>query len=112
MASNRINVSVKRRLGAFVARSRELLKEETSEIELHGVGKAIISCIRVADMLSEHEYANIGRIDTMALKEEGQTNPRPKIVVTMIRALTFYDAYDRYEATVNQAKTAGEEKTL
>lgn len=104
MASNRINISLKRRLGAFVARARELLKEETDTVELHGVGKAIISCVRVADMLQEHEYANIGSVQTELLKEEGQSQARPKIIVTVIRAPTYEDAYARYQANVQQAK--------
>jgi hypothetical protein len=93
-----IRVSGQRVANSYLRDARERLK--TDAIELHGLGAAIASAVRIADTLTSQGYAVIDRVATESLQHEEESKPSvPKIVVRLVKAATFDQAMEEHLKT-------------
>mmetsp|Transcript_25770 Transcript_25770/g.45385 ORF Transcript_25770/g.45385 Transcript_25770/m.45385 type:complete len:143 (-) Transcript_25770:5937-6365(-) len=90
-----IRVSGQRVANSYLRDARERLKSGT--IELHGLGAAITSAVRIADTLTSQRYAVIDRVTTETLESEEEGRQRkPKVVIILNKATTYDQAMEEH----------------
>ena len=75
--TNKIQISAKRDTGFYVFLSKLFLMD-FDEIELHALGDAITIGVKVGELLSRYEYANISRVETTTIAPEDEETPGDK----------------------------------
>lgn len=90
-----IRVSGQRVANSYLRDARERLK--TGDLEVHGLGAAITSAVRIADTLTSQKYAVIDRVTTETLEpeEEGRQS-KPKVVIRLSKASTYDQAMEEH----------------
>jgi hypothetical protein len=96
--SNKIQISAKRDTGFYVFLSKLFLMD-FSDIELHALGDAIGTCVKVGELLCRYEYTVIDRIETTTIvpteAEEQDDQPRrgkkAKLIVRLKKGPKFND---------------------
>ncbi|CAG9325738.1 unnamed protein product [Blepharisma stoltei] len=93
-----IKVSLRRPYPAFVAHSKEILKEH-GHVELQGLGEASANTVRAAEMLCSLGYADLEKFETLSVTEPDHKNidrRRNKVVVALTRSAGFDKAYNEF----------------
>jgi hypothetical protein len=68
--SNKVQISAKRDTGFYVFLSKLFLMD-FNDIELHALGDAITTCVKVGELLCRYGYTTIERIETTTIAPEG-----------------------------------------
>jgi hypothetical protein len=98
--SNKIQISAKRDTGFYVFLSKIFLLDY-DEIELHALGDAINTGVKVGELLCRHEYTTISKLETTTIEPgsegdtqgEDQSRPRrgkkAKLIVKLRKSAKF-----------------------
>mmetsp|Transcript_28475 Transcript_28475/g.32932 ORF Transcript_28475/g.32932 Transcript_28475/m.32932 type:complete len:128 (-) Transcript_28475:3-386(-) len=92
--NNRVQISAKKDAGFYVYICK-LFLFHFDTIELHGLGDAITTSVKVGEMLTRHGYTEIQKIETLTLHptKEEEKGPRrgkkAKLVITLRRSKRF-----------------------
>lgn len=96
-SSNKIQISAKRDTGFYVFLSKLFLMD-FNDIELHALGDAIGTCVKVGELLCRYEYTVIERIETTTIvptEKEEPDQPRrgkkAKLIVKLKKSPKFND---------------------
>lgn len=91
---NKLQISSKKDAKFFTFLAKIFLKEY-QEVELHALGEAISTSVRVAETLDRFGYANITKINQFSQEMHSEENPNSrgrkvlKMVVTLSRSADF-----------------------
>ena len=97
--SNKIQISAKRDTGFYVFLSKIFLLDY-DEIELHALGDAINTGVKVGELLCRHEYTTISKLETTTIEpgsegdtQKDQARPRrgkkAKLIVKLRKSAKF-----------------------
>ena len=71
-SSNKIQISSKRDTGFYVFLSKLFLMD-FNDIELHALGDAITTAVKVGELLCRYGYTDIGKIETTTISPDTAT---------------------------------------
>lgn len=97
--SNKIQISAKRDPGFYIFLSKLFLMD-FEEVELHALGDAISTGVKVSEQLCRFEYATMGRCETLTIApgdeddkdEDGKAlrrGKKAKLIVSLKRSKKF-----------------------
>mmetsp|Transcript_12759 Transcript_12759/g.14648 ORF Transcript_12759/g.14648 Transcript_12759/m.14648 type:complete len:123 (-) Transcript_12759:211-579(-) len=100
--TNRVQISSKKDAGFYVFISKLFLLD-FEEIELHGLGDAITTCVKVADTLTRYGYTQYKKIETTTLQPEKEEKAGPrrgkkaKLIVTLRKGKDFKELMKNFK---------------
>ena len=90
--NNRVQISSKKDAGFYVFIGKLFLLD-FNDIELHGLGDAITTTVKVAEALSRYGYTAVKKIQTTTLvpteDAKGPRGKKAKLIVTLERSKQF-----------------------
>lgn len=99
--NNIVQISSKKDTGFYIFIAKLFLLDFET-IELHGLGDAITTCVKVAESLSRYGYTVIQKIETLTLaptaEEKGpRRGKKAKLIVTLKRSKDFPELIKKFK---------------
>mmetsp|Transcript_5502 Transcript_5502/g.5930 ORF Transcript_5502/g.5930 Transcript_5502/m.5930 type:complete len:120 (-) Transcript_5502:196-555(-) len=105
--NNRVQISSKKDTGFYVFIGKLFLLD-FADIELHGLGDAITTTVKVAEALSRYGYTDIKKIQTTTLTPDadskGPRGKKAKLIVTLSRSKKFPELIKTFKIDGNAPK--------